>query len=68
MRTKYKYSFDAIKLKNRWAMPYYQRNGDWLILGISKHYFSSSEFEYRIAIIGFEIHLWLKRSLKYENS
>jgi hypothetical protein len=61
MKIKYKHSFDRIVFSNRWKIGKYTRNGDWVILGIQKWFFSSREYEYRICFFGFDIRIWLKR-------
>ncbi len=42
----------------------YQRNGDWVIIGISRAFFSPKEFEYRINFFGFDIRVFFERVLR----
>lgn len=58
---RYKHSFDEVLFKCRWSEPFYHRHGDWTIIGIHKHFFSSLEYEYRFCFFGFEVHIWMKR-------
>ena len=34
--TKEKIEFDRVSVINRWRMKKYSRNGDWVVLGLSK--------------------------------
>jgi hypothetical protein len=59
----YKYEFERLVFSNRWARPKLSREDDWLILGISKWWFSPEQFEYRIGFFGLQLRIWIKRTL-----
>lgn len=61
-RTKYRHSFDRVLFENRWKSPFYSRHANWLIIGISTRYFSTTEYEYRIGFFGFDLRIWMKRT------
>jgi len=58
---KYKISFDRIMFTNLWTYENRYNRSDWLILGVAKWWFSSSQFEYRISFFGLMIRVWLTR-------
>lgn len=60
-RTKYKHLFQKITINNRWNKPYYQRNDDWIIFGISKKFFHTTKYEYMISLFGIDIRIWFER-------
>ena len=61
MNRKYKIRFKEVIGHNRWKRAKHQRNGDWVIIGISRQFFSPTEYEYRINFFGFDIRIWLER-------
>lgn len=60
-KKKYKHKFKEIIIRNRWMRPFYSRNGDWVILGLGKNYFSPIEYEYYIALFGIDIRFIFER-------
>lgn len=52
---------------NRWSMPFYSRPSNWVIVGISKEWFSPKEYEYRLSFFGLYGRVWFKREDKKYN-
>ena len=63
MRNKYKHTFDTLLIPNRWKQKKYMRSGSWVIIGFSKDFFSSNEYEYRVHLFGIDFGFWMKREL-----
>lgn len=59
MRTKYKHRFDRVVFNNRWLQKYPPDN--YTIFGLSKFWFSSLEYEWRLSFFGLEMRIWIKR-------
>ncbi len=54
----YKHRFDEITFTNKWKQRYW---GDYTLIGISKFWFSSYEYEWRLCLFGLELRIWMKR-------
>lgn len=55
----YKKTFSRITFYSRWNHKF--PPSDWCILGLSKWWFGSEEYCYKICLFGFEIHIWIDR-------
>ena len=64
MKTRYKHSFEKIVINCDWFRPSWNKIDNGLILGIKKHYFSTTEYEYQFGFFGFLFRVWMKRELK----
>jgi len=64
MRSKYKTEYQEVIFNNRWSRRKYQRNGDWVIIGISRAFFSPKEFELSINFFGFDIRIFFEKVLR----
>jgi len=62
-RTKYNHKFDRFILNNRWKIPYYSRNYNWVIFGLGIRYFSPTDYEYYFNCFGLEFRFCFKRAL-----
>lgn len=60
MKTKYRHVFDEIKVYSRWKWKHCSRDCNWVIFGISKRWFSSSEYSYALHLFGIDIKIWFK--------
>ena len=65
-KTKYRHSFKEVVINNRWKKPFHQRNSDWVIFGLSKQFFTTIDYEYKISLFGIDIRLWFERHKKLE--
>ena len=64
MKTKYKHEFDKLVFTNRWKMDgNISRWGDYTIIGVCRFGFSTTEYEWRICLLGLELRFWMKRIL-----
>ena len=61
MKGKYKYSFDQLAFRNRWKRKVWNRNDNWTIFGLHKHWFGHDQYSYQLCFFGFDIILWIKR-------
>ena len=61
MRTKYKHSFNRLIFTNRWKQTGKMRYwGDFTLIGISKYWFSTTAYEWRLHFIGLELRFWME--------
>lgn len=58
---KEKVSFERIVAMNRWKQTRWQRNGDWVIVGIQRWYSGPESFCYKIALFGIDIQVWFSK-------
>lgn len=59
---KYKHTFDRFVFTNRWKQSGRMRCwGDYTLIGICRFRFSSTEYEWRVCFIGFELRIWMIR-------
>jgi hypothetical protein len=63
-RLSYKLKYESIWLNNRWKKPYYSWGGTRVFVGIGIRYFSNTEFDYYIALLGFELRVFFKKVYK----
>lgn len=61
-RTKSKYKFDQIVINNRWKRSIWNRDSRWCYLGIGQCYFSPTEFEIFISILGIDFRFWFNKT------
>lgn len=60
----YKIKFRNISYGNRWLRSKWNRNGDWVIIGIQKWYAGPEDFCYGFYLLGLELRVWFKREFK----
>jgi len=58
MKRRYKHKLDEIVFTNRWKQSCW---GNYTLIGITKYWFSFSEYEWRLCFFGFELRFWMKR-------
>jgi hypothetical protein len=65
---KYKHKFDRVTFTNKWTYHRSLRHwGDYTLIGLSKFWFSSYEYEWRLCLFGLELRIWMKRELIKNN-
>lgn len=60
-KIKYKHICERVVFSNRWKKLILDRGQSWVIFGLSKDFFSPTEYEYRISFFGFDIRIWMIR-------
>lgn len=58
MTNKTKFKYDKTYFTNRWRERH--PHCDWVIIGLSKRWFSPFEYSYKISFFGFDAMLWFK--------
>jgi len=60
-KRKYSYQFQDFFITNRWNK--YHRGSDFVLVGISKRWFSHAEFGWCIHVFGIDFSFWFRREL-----
>lgn len=63
--TKYTHHFTRVIVSNRWRQKWWNRDGNWVIFGISQRFFSVTDYEYRIHLFGIDIRFWFTREVRH---
>ena len=63
MKRRYKHKFDRIVTHCDWFKKPWQKIQPELILGVSRRYFSPTEYEYQFGFFGLMVRIWMKREL-----
>jgi hypothetical protein len=53
-----KLNITKLVVNNRWKKPFYDRKSSWTYFGLSKSYFSGTEFEYVLHFFGLDVRLF----------
>lgn len=64
MKGKYKHSIEEAVISNKWGD---KRWGDFTLIGISKKWFSPTEYEWVLSFFGLDVRIFMKREFKLKN-
>lgn len=64
---KYRHKFDKLVINNRWRQPFYLRSDTWVVFGLSRRYFSPTEYEWILSLFGIDIRIWMFRLIIKKN-
>ncbi len=62
-RCRYNHQFYRFFFTNRFMQPKYSRSSSWVIFGISRYWFSPTEYAYKLHFFGLDFSWWFKMTI-----